>query len=173
MNLLFSVVILIISATSLILVVYAFLRKQGQKEIILLQAELKKRNQEYFLPMRLEAYQRAILLLERIHPNSLVMRFHNPGLPARALQLEMIKSIREEYNHNVAQQLFISTEGWNMIKNSKEDIIKLINAAGDQMNTQSTGLELSSKIFEMLSQLNQLSSEISVEYLKKEFQNLL
>jgi hypothetical protein len=60
-----------------------------------------------------------------------------------------------------------------MIKNSKEDIIKLINAAGDQMNTQSTGLELSSKIFEMLSQLNQLSSEISVEYLKKEFQNLL
>jgi hypothetical protein len=173
MNLLFSVVILIITASSIILVVHAFLKKQIQKEVIYLQSELRKRNQEYFLPMRLEAYQRAILLLERIHPNSLVMRVHNPGLSAKALQIEFIKSIREEYNHNVAQQLFISSEGWNMIKNSKEDIIKLINTAGDQMNSNSTGLELSSKIFEMLSQLNQLSSEISVEYLKKEFQELI
>ena len=173
MNLLFSVVILIITASSIILVVHAFLKKQIQKEVIYLQSELRKRNQEYFLPMRLEAYQRAILLLERIHPNSLVMRVHNPGLSAKALQIEFIKSIREEYNHNVAQQLFISSEGWNMIKNSKEDIIKLINTAGDQMNSNSTGLELSSKIFEMLSKLNQLSSEISVEYLKKEFQELI
>jgi hypothetical protein len=173
MNLLFSVVILIITASSIILVVHAFLKKQIQKEVIYLQSELRKRNQEYFLPMRLEAYQRAILLLERIHPNSLVMRVHNPGLSAKALQIEFIKSVREEYNHNVAQQLFISSEGWNMIKNSKEDIIKLINTAGDQMNSNSTGLELSSKIFEMLSKLNQLSSEISVEYLKKEFQELI
>jgi hypothetical protein len=158
MNFLFSVVILIITASSIILVVHAFLKKQIQKEVIYLQSELRKRNQEYFLPMRLEAYQRAILLLERIHPNSLVMRVHNPGLSAKALQIEFIKSVREEYNHNVAQQLFISSEGWNMIKNSKEDIIKLINTAGDQMNSNSTGLEL---------------SEISVEYLKKEFQELI
>jgi hypothetical protein len=164
--------ILLVTAAALVYVVYLFLKKQGEKELIYLQGELKKQRQEYFLPTRLEAYQRAILLMERIHPNSLVMRLHNPGLPAKALQIEFIKSIREEYDHNVAQQLFVSPEGWQMIKNSKEDIIKLINAAGEQMSPTATGLDLSSKIFEMLAQLKQLPSEVTVEFLKKEFQQL-
>ncbi len=164
--------ILVVTSAALVYVVYLFLKKQGEKELIYLQGELKKQRQEYFLPTRLEAYQRAILLMERIHPNSLVMRLHNPGLPAKALQMEFIKSIREEYDHNVAQQLFISPEGWQMIKNSKEDIIKLINTAGEQMTATSTGLDLSSKIFEMLAQLKQLPSEVTVEFLKKEFQGL-
>jgi hypothetical protein len=164
--------ILVVTSAALVYVVYLFLKKQGEKELIYLQGELKKQRQEYFLPTRLEAYQRAILLMERIHPNSLVMRLHNPGLPARALQMEFIKSIREEYDHNVAQQLFLSPEGWQMIKNSKEDIIKLINAAGEQMSPTSNGLDLSSKIFEMLAQLKQLPSEVTVEFLKKEFQQL-
>ena len=165
--------ILLVTAVALVYIVYLFLKKQGEKELIYLQGELKKQRQEYFLPTRLEAYQRAILLMERIHPNSLVMRLHNPGLPAKALQIEFIKSIREEYDHNVAQQLFVSPEGWQMIKNSKEDIIKLINAAGEQMSPTATGLDLSSKIFEMLAQLKQLPSEVTVEFLKKEFQQLL
>lgn len=172
MDLLIFSLILLILAAAIVVVVYFFLNKQGEKEVRYLQGELKKQRQEYFLPTRLEAYQRAILLMERIHPNSLVMRLHNPGLPARALQLEFVKSIRDEYNHNVAQQLFVSPEAWQMVKNSKEDIIKLINAAGEQMQQTSTGLDLSSKIFEMLAQLNQLSSEVTVEYLKREFQKL-
>jgi hypothetical protein len=173
MDLLIFLGVLLVTAGSIVFIAYLFLKKQGEKELIYLQGELKKQRQEYFLPTRLEAYQRAILLMERIHPNSLVMRLHNPGLPAKALQMEFIKSIRHEYDHNVAQQLFISPEGWQMIKNSKEDIIKLINAAGEQMSASSTGLDLSSKIFEMLAQLKQLPSEVTVEFLKKEFQNLL
>jgi hypothetical protein len=172
MKLLIFLGILLVTAASLVYIVYLLLKKQGEKELIYLQGELKKQRQEYFLPTRLEAYQRAILLMERIHPNSLVMRLHNPGLPAKALQIEFIKSIREEYDHNVAQQLFVSPEGWQMIKNSKEDIIKLINAAGEQMSPTATGLDLSSKIFEMLAQLKQLPSEVTVEFLKKEFQQL-
>jgi hypothetical protein len=172
MKLLIFLGILLVTAASLVYIVYLFLKKQGEKELIYLQGELKKQRQEYFLPTRLEAYQRAILLMERIHPNSLVMRLHNPGLPAKALQIEFIKSIREEYDHNVAQQLFVSPEGWQMIKNSKEDIIKLINAAGEQMSPTASGLDLSSKIFEMLAQLKQLPSEVTVEFLKKEFQGL-
>ena len=173
MKLLIFLGILLVTAASLVYIVYLFLKKQGEKDLIYVQAELKKQRQEYFLPTRLEAYQRAILLMERIHPNSLVMRLHNPALPAKALQIEFIKSIREEYDHNVAQQLFVSPEGWQMIKNSKEDIIKLINAAGEQMSPTATGLDLSSKIFEMLAQLQELSSEVTVEFLKKEFQQLL
>lgn len=173
MHLLVFTGILVVMATAIVAVVYFFLTKQGEKEVRYLQMELKKQRQEFFLPGRLEAYQRAILLMERIHPNNLVMRMHNPGLPAKALQAEFLKSIREEFNHNVAQQLFVSPKAWEMMRNSREDVVKLINLAGDQMSATSTGLDLSAKILEMLSQLQVLSTEVTVDYIKKEFQELL
>ena len=137
-----------------------------------MQIELKKQRQEFFLPNRVEAYQRAVLLMERIHPNSLVMRHHNPGLPAKALQAEFLKAIREEFDHNVAQQLFISPQAWQMVKNAKEETIKIINIAGGQMEATSTGMDLSAKIFEVVAEIGQLPSEITVELLKKEIQAL-
>jgi hypothetical protein len=179
MNLVLFFGILLVTAASMVVLVYIFLNKmsenlskQGDKEITQLQFELKKQRQEFFLPNRVEAYQRSILLMERLHPNSLVMRLHNPGLPAMALQAEFLKAIRDEYNHNVAQQLFVSPLAWKMIKDSKEEVIKLINLAGNQMTATSTGLQLSAKIFEILSQMDQIPSDITIDYLKKEFQDL-
>jgi hypothetical protein len=110
--------------------------------------------------------------MERIHPSSLVMRLHNPGLPAKALQAEFLQSVREEYDHNVAQQLFISPQAWQMVKNAKEETIKIINIAGNQMTVTSTGMELSGKIFELVAEIGLLPSEITVEALKKEVQEL-
>lgn len=179
MNLVLFFGILLVTSASMVVVVYVFLNKmsdnlskQNEKEIRHLQFELKKQRQEFFLPNRVEAYQRTILLMERLHPNSLVMRLHNPGLPAIALQAEFLKAIRDEYNHNVAQQLFVSPLAWKMVKDSKEEVIKLINLAGNQMTVTSTGMELSAKVFEILSQMDLISSDITIEYLKKEFQEL-
>jgi hypothetical protein len=172
MNLFLFLAILTVTAGAIVTVVYFFLQKQSEREMRNIHIELKKQRQEFFLPNRVEAYQRSILLMERLHPNSLVMRLHNPGLPAKALQAEFLKAIRDEYNHNVAQQLFISPKAWKMLKDSKEEVIKLINLAGNQMTATSTGMDLSAKIFEILSQLEQLPSEVTVEFLKKEFQEL-
>lgn len=172
MDVLLQIALIVIPAGAVLLTTIFFLRKETAKEIRSVQIELKKQRQEFFLPTRVEAYQRAILLMERIHPNSLVMRLHNPGLPAKALQSEFLKAIREEYDHNVAQQLYISPQGWQMIKNSKEETIKIINIAGNQMQATSMGMDLSAKIFEVVAEIGQLPTEITVEYLKKEFQEM-
>ena len=179
MNLVLFFGILLVTAASMVVIVYVFLNKmseniskQNEKEIRHLQFELKKQRQEFFLPNRVEAYQRTILLMERLHPNSLVMRLHNPDLPAMALQADFLKAIRDEYNHNVAQQLFVSPLAWKMVKDSKEEVVKIINLAGNQMTATSTGMELSAKVFEILSQMDQIPSDITIEYLKKEFQEL-
>jgi hypothetical protein len=68
------------------------------------------------------------------------------------------------------QQLFISSTAWDMMKKSREDVVRIINLAGDQMNENSTSLEFSMKIFEMLSQLEQLTVEVTIDYVKSEFQ---
>ena len=172
MEVVLQIALIIFPAGAVLLTTIFFLRKETSKEIRTVQLEMKKQRQEFFLPSRLEAYQRAILLMERIHPNSLVMRLHNPGLPAKALQADFLKAIREEYDHNVAQQMFISPQAWQMVKNSKEETVKIINLAGSQMLATSTGMDLSGKIFEIVAEVGEMPTEITVEYLKKEFQEL-
>ena len=150
-----------------------FLKKRNESELMKLKLDLKKERQDYFLPNRLEAYQRLILFLERIHPNSIVMRLHTPGLPAKAFQTELIAAIREEFDHNVAQQLFVSPTSWNLVKNSKDETVKIINIAGNQMSETSLSTDLAAKIFELVGEIGQLPSEIGIEILKKEFQDMI
>lgn len=172
MEIVLQLALIIIPAGAVFATVYLFLKKQSEKEVRNLQIELKKERQNFFLPSRVESYQRAVLLMERIHPNSLVMRIHNPGLPAKAMQAELLKAIREEYDHNVAQQIFISIGGWKMVRDSKEETIKIINLAGNQMSSTSTATDLAAKIFEIVAEVGQLPTEVTVEFLKKELQEL-
>lgn len=172
MDIVLQLALIIVPAGAVLLTAIFFLRRETQKEVINSRAELKKMRQEFFLPNRVEAYQRAVLLMERIHPSSLVMRLHNPALPAMKMQADLLQAIREEYDHNVAQQLFVSPTGWKMVKNSKEETIKIINIAGNLMSPTSTGTDLAAKIFEIVAEVGQLPTEITVEFLKKELQEL-
>ena len=168
----FFLAILGSTSISIIIVVYLFLKRQSHKEQVNLEVELKKQRQEFFLPNRVDAYERAILLMERLHPNSLVMRLNNPSLPAKIMQAEFLKTIREEFDHNITQQLFISPIAWKLLRDSKEELVKLINLAASQVQENATAIELSAKIFELVAQLEKLPSEVATEFLKKEFQEL-
>jgi hypothetical protein len=172
MEIVLQLALIILPAGAVLLTTIFFLRRETAKEIQSMRIELKKSRQDFFLPNRVEAYQRSVLFLERIHPSSLVMRLHNPGLPAKAQQAEFLKAIRDEYDHNVAQQLFVSPQGWQMLKNSKEETIKIINIAGNQMGPTSMGMDLAAKIFELIAEIGELPTEITTNYLKAELQEL-
>lgn len=175
-EIIFQIALVILPAGAVLLTTIFFLRKNNERDdlnnVRALQAELKKQRQEYFLPNRLEAYQRAILLMERIHPNSLIMRTINPGLPAHMYQAELLKAIREEYDHNVAQQLFITPAIWEMVKNSKEETIKIINIAGRQMTATSMSSDLAAKVFELVGEIGEMPGDITVKALKEDLQKL-
>lgn len=172
----FQIALIVIPAGAVLMTTVLFLRKNAEKEdknsMRQLQSELKKQRQEFFLPNRVDAYQRAVLLMERIHPNSLIMRTINPGLPSAAYQTELLKAIRDEYDHNVAQQLFITPGLWEMVKNSKEETVKIINIAGKQMHPTSMSTDLAAKIFELTAEIGELPSDITVKALKEDLQRL-
>jgi glucan phosphorylase len=100
------------------------------------------------------------------------MRAHNPSLNATLFQAELVKAVRSEFEHNLAQQIFISAGTWEIIRNSKDEVIKLIHMAGSQMNEKSTSTDLSEKIFEIIAQLEEFPTSIAVKIVKKEFQEL-
>lgn len=140
------------------------------QQLRLKEQELKHRAKEDFIPKKNQAYERALLFVERIDPNNLVMRVHKPHMNARQFHASLLNTIREEYNHNMVQQLYITKSSWDKLKQAKEETVKIINMAQNQMKESSSGMDLSAIIFEIISKLDHLPTTVAVDYIKTEFQ---
>jgi hypothetical protein len=146
----------------------AFLDNENRKKML----ELKMNNQAVSIPIRLQAYERIILLLERISPGSLVIRVTQPGMTAFQLQTALIQNVRDEFEHNLAQQIYLSSPAWELSKNAKEETIKLINIAASKLNESASAIDLGSVIFELSAQTDKLPVTAAIEYIKKEVRQL-
>ncbi len=154
---------LVVLATS-VLIMKRFMDNEYRKQML----ELKKNNQQLILPVRLQAYERLVLLMERIALPGLITRLHRPGMSARLLQAELIKHIREEFDHNVTQQLYVSANAWNTVKAVKDELIKLINNSTARLGPEADGLDLSKHILTLLSQTENTPNDMAISLLKKE-----
>ncbi len=125
-------------------------------------------NAKTFLPLQIDAVQRLVLFLERISPTNLVIRLVNPGLPAKAFQQKLLENIRTEFEHNLAQQVYISSEAWEIVKNSKEEVVKIINMSATKLEPTALASDLGQHIFEIAAQLKKQPTEIAIETLKNE-----
>jgi hypothetical protein len=146
-------------------------RKELKAKLDELQLQNKREDKQQLIPIRLQAYERMVLFVERISPQSLIFRVQSPNQKVFQLQSALLKSIRNEYEHNLAQQLYISKESWAMLKTAKEDIVKLINNAAANTKPDDNAIELSKRIFEM-SMGEKQNSEIAIEMLKKDIHKL-
>lgn len=88
--------------------------------------ELIKENQKQALPIRLQAYERVVLFLERINPVQLLLRVQPNELDPQSYATLLVHAIQTEYEHNITQQIYISNEGWETILKARNGIITLI-----------------------------------------------
>jgi len=130
--------------------------------------ETISKNQRITTPIRMQAYERMTILLERISPEALIMRVNNPAFTAKQFQTELLSAIRSEFDHNVAQQIYISTQAWELIKNAKTSVIQLINSTATQIKPEAQSIILSRMILEELMQQEKSPVAIALEYLKTE-----
>ena len=87
---------------------------------------IQKEAQNKVLPMRLQAYERLTLLLERIDPNKLLIRVKPFADEVDKYESLLIKSIEQEFDHNVTQQIYVTPECWNLINAAKNATIHII-----------------------------------------------
>src|SRR6187399_2152934 len=112
------------------LTAYFLLTRYMNKDAGLKAIELKMKRDKEIIMLRLQAYERLALFLERMNPASIVSRVRTPDMLANELQYAMVKTIREEYEHNLSQQVYISSNTWGLIVAAKDEIIKTINLIG-------------------------------------------
>lgn len=163
---------LLIPASIVLYAVYLVVRSFIIREVELKKLEVRSRSIETLLPARLQAYERITLLLERLSPQNLLIRLNDPGYKARDFQKVLLDEIRNEYNHNVSQQVYMSEEVWSLVKNAKEDLILMINEAAQKMNADSTGIDLSKRIFELALDKKVDPMGHALSELKKEIQQV-
>lgn len=145
-------------------------KQESEQKIRLL--ELKFNNSKLITPLRLQAYERIILLLERISPLSMLLRENLPGVTLQQMQNKLLKTVREEFEHNLSQQLYISQDAWNLVKNAKEEITQLVNTASHKLGENATSADLNNKIIELTVEKGELQNAVAIEFLKKEIHEI-
>lgn len=146
------------------LVIREFLKREEKKQ----KFDIYLANQKEITPIRLQAYERLIIFLERIHPESLIIRENENGLNNQQFQHKLINSIRTEFEHNLSQQIYISPKLWVLLKDAKESMIQLINAEALQLIPTDASLGLSKAVIESHMQFQNSAIDKAIEALKEE-----
>lgn len=115
--------------------------------------------------LRLQAYERLTLLVDRIALPNLISRVNQQGVSARDMQLLLTRSLKEEYDYNITQQIYVSAEAWNAVKNLKEQNMLVVNQLASALPPNATGLDLNKLLLEYLmtdkkGQLHEVVSEV-------------
>jgi len=129
-------------------------------------------NKQMITPLRLQAYERLVMLLERISLESLMMRVSLPGKNCEELHAELLQIIRAEFDHNLSQQLYVSIEAWNSVRKAKNYTISLVNNAAKEVEDKAPAILLSRKILDMAIELEKSITEKALNEIKLEIQQI-
>ncbi len=119
-------------------------------ETKLKQIEMLRENQGETVRLRLQAYERLVLFVERINPRQLIPRVYQSGMTSADLYAVLIYNIRAEFEHNLSQQIYVSRTVWNAVLQAKEQELNMINNIMQQLDPESAGKELHKRIVDYI-----------------------
>lgn len=134
--------------------------------------ELQKNNQSQITPIRLRAYERLIILLERTNPNNLLLNMQLHNMTAIELQSELLSTVRQEFAHNVSQQIYVSNDAWKYVKGAQESLLQLINACSAKCDPNDTATTVAELILHVYASTDETPNDVAIAKLKSEISSL-
>ena len=154
----------------LFLLVRRYFDNQQKERLLQMKIDERRETLKVVTPIRLQAYERMALFLERISPDSLVLRCWQPGMDLKLLQGVMTKNIRDEWEHNLSQQVYIDAATWASIREAKDEMINLVNSSAVTLTDTDDPTRLAASIFASAAQ--QRPTDRALETLHKEINEL-
>jgi len=118
--------------------------------------------------LRLQAHERMIIFVDRINPSNLLLRLHQQGIEVGALQVMAVNEIKTEFQHNITQQLYLEAATWNVIRKLKDDTIAMVNNAVKNIPADASGMELSKKVLNYMSEIEENPYELTIGLIKQD-----
>jgi len=150
MEVILEIIKITVPAIIVFLTVYFLMKTHSDKELRLKQMENSHSNRNATLPMRLGAYERLSLFLERINIPNLIFRLNTEGSSNASLQIAMLMAIQQEYEHNISQQVYVSESLWQIIKTARDMNVSAINEIAGDLDPKGDSKELKSILMNYL-----------------------
>lgn len=147
-----------------LVLIYLFITQENRRR----QQEIRVKESTELLRLRMQAYERLILLLERLNPESLVLREQRHTLTSMQFQSHLLKMIRQEFDHNLAMQLYVTPNTWDKVKAAREGLIRLINTTANNIKPEAPALELGRFLIENMGRDLNLYFYDAIATIKKE-----
>ena len=151
------------------LVMHKFYKSEAEKRLW----ELKRLSQKEISPIRMRAYERLALLLERTTPEHMLIELNLSEMTTLQVQAHLMHTIRQEYDHNLSQQIYISNEVWDLIDNAKQQTIAFVNSIAQQMPPESSTLDYAKTLITAYRSNGETPNDIALQALKNEAKTLL
>lgn len=156
-----AIVVLIASA----IIVNKFLVNETQCKRL----SIFQENMDTTLRLRLQAYERLALYMERIHPRVLIPRLYETGMTVRDLQTAITMTINSEFEHNLSQQIYVSAQIWKTVQGVKEQELAMVNQIASQLNPENSAKELHQRMIDfIISNENSIPVEVALEVINNE-----
>ena len=151
------------------LVMHKFYKSEAEKRLW----ELKRLSQKEISPLRMRAYERLALLLERTMPEHMLMNLNLAEMTPLEVQTHLMQTIRQEFDHNISQQIYVSDEVWIMIENAKNQTIAFVNNIAQQMPANSNALDYAKTLITAYRTNGDTPNDIALQALRHEAKTLL
>ena len=146
------------------LVMHKFYKSETEKRLW----ELKRLSQKEISPLRMRAYERLALLLERTMPEHMLMDLNLAEMTPLEVQTHLMQTIRQEFEHNISQQIYVSDEVWTMIENAKNQTIAFVNNIAQQMPAGSNALDYAKTLITAYRTNGDTPNDIALQALRHE-----
>lgn len=147
---------------------YLTMKLQHRKQLLENRKELQLKAASTVMPLRISAYERAVLFCERITIESLVSRAEAREQSAEQLKAAMIDEIRAEYTHNAVQQLYISDGAWQSLTQARDKTIGLLAKAADQLPKTASGPMLLEQLLKEYQAAEEAPAKDAIQLLKRD-----
>jgi hypothetical protein len=104
------------------------------------------------VPLQLQAYERLVLLVERISLPALISRTTHPGLSAKEMQVQLNENIKQEFEYNASQQIYVSAIAWEAVRNLRDQNMLIVNQVANLLPPDATAGDLNKKVLEVIMQ---------------------
>lgn len=159
---------LTIPSVVVLVAMYLMFKQYFQHQTQIRVMDSRKERAQITLPLRLQAFERLILLCERIDLADLLLRLKTPGTSSNALRSALLLAIQQEYEHNLTQQLYVSEELWSILLAAKDKTMDLIAMAAVGLEPGASADDYASQLMNIASQETSLPSQIAKRAIKTE-----
>jgi hypothetical protein len=102
------------------------------------------------IPLQLQAYERLALLCERISIPNLISRVNQPNASAQEMQILLLEHIKQEFEYNASQQVYVSKVTWDAVRNLRDQSMLIINQVSNLLSPEARATELNKKLLEVM-----------------------